>query len=145
MKTELNKLDRLMIITAVSGLFLAAIAFLMPVKAEAGVVVTARLGNVGISVSPDSPRGEIVQTGPRTFRYASRLRHQRPFGGHYFWVPGHYERVLEVKNCRLIHNFRYGPTKRTKVDHSQRNRRGSRAKRHNHYREVWVPGHWERA
>ena len=57
MKTELNKLDHLMIITrgvrpdpGDSGLPAAS-------SAEAGVVVRAQIGSVGVAVAPDTPRG----------------------------------------------------------------------------------------
>ncbi len=142
MNTELNTMDRLMIISAVVGLFLAALAFLMPVAAEAGVTVTARSA---VAVAPDSPRGVIVQTGPRIFRYEARTRPVRPISGRFFWVAGHYEKVLEVRNCRQNHHLGQGKFKRTKTDLLKKGRRRPKGMRHNHYREIWVPGHWERA
>ena len=144
MKTQLNRQHSFMIIIVVTGLILAALAFLKPASAEAGVVVTARVGNVGISVSPDSPRGVIVQTGPRSYRCT-----ERPAYGRYVWVPGHFEKVVEIRNCRQYHQstcFKPGKGnyKRTKRDHMVVNKRGRKAPRHNHYREIWVSGHWER-
>ena len=144
MKTQLNKQHSFMLIIVVAGLILAVLAFLRPASAEAGVIVTARIGNVGISVSPDSPRGIIVQTGPRSYRYTSR-----PAYGHYVWVPGHFEKVVEIRNCRQYHqstSFKpgKGKYKRTKRDHLVIRNRGRKAPRHNHYREIWVSGHWER-
>ncbi|MCK9996919.1 MAG: hypothetical protein KAH56_11650 [Candidatus Krumholzibacteria bacterium] len=132
MNTGLKNQHRLMIITVVAGLILAAIAFLKPAQAEARVVVRARVGAVGIAVSPDSPRGVIVQTGPRSYRCDIRVRPARPLRGHYVWVPGHYETTIIKKNCRKIH-------KRGRIVF-----RHHRAHRHNHYRDIWVPGHWER-
>ena len=149
MKTELTKLDHLMIITAVSGLILASLAFLMPKNAEAGLVVRAQIGSVGIAVGPESPRGVIVQTGPRTFRCDVPNRPPRRYPGHYVWVPGHFEKVLEIRNCRHNHyNGKFKPGKgkykRTKLDHLVKGKGGRGGQRHNHYREIWVPGHWER-
>ena len=119
MKTELKKQDSFMIIIVVAGLILAAIAFLKPVAAEAGVTAVAR---VGISVSPDAPRGVVVQTGPRSFRYDGVTRPVRPTRGNYVWVPGHFEKVLEIRGCRQYHRgdpYKVGKNryKRTKVDH----------------------------
>ena len=149
MKTELNKLDYLMIITAVSGLILATLALMLPAQAEAGVVVRAQIGSVGVAVAADAPRGLIVQTGPRSYRCDMPTRPAKPLRGHYVWVPGHYEKVLETRNCRKDHQkgvFKpiKGKGKRTKLDYQGKNKRGRRGHRHNHYREVWVPGHWER-
>ena len=64
-------------------------------------------------------------------------------------MPGHYEKVLEIRNCRKDHQkgvFKpiKGKVKRTKLDYQVKNKRGRKGHRHNHYREVWVPGHWER-
>jgi hypothetical protein len=56
MKPELNKLDRLMIITALSGLVLVALTFLLPNEADARAAVRARSGPVEVTVAPDSPR-----------------------------------------------------------------------------------------
>jgi len=149
MKTELNKLDHLMIITAVSGLILAVLAMMLPIQAEAGVTVRAQIGSVGVAVATDSPRGMIVQTGPRSYRCDMPPRPARPLRGHYVWVPGHFEKVLETRNCRQTHNngqFKpiKGKAKRTKLDYQVKNKRGHKGHRHNHYREVWVPGHWKR-
>lgn len=149
MTTELKTQDRFMIIVAVSGLILAAIAFLMPVRAEAGIVVRAQIGSVGVAVSSDSPRGLIVQTGPRSYRYDQRIRPPRPLRGRYVWIPGHYERVLVVEKCRKNHKgdqFKPGKGhgKRTKNDYLIKDKRRGKAKKHNHYREVWVPGRWDR-
>ena len=132
MNTGLKNQHRLMIITVVAGLLLAAIAVLKPAPAEARVVVRARVGTVGVAVSPDSPRGLIVQTGPRSYRCDIRVRPLRPLRGRFVWVTGHYETTVIKKNCRKVHRA-----------HRVENRR-HRARRHNHYREVWVPGHWER-
>ncbi|MEN8007398.1 MAG: hypothetical protein ABFS42_10310 [Candidatus Krumholzibacteriota bacterium] len=149
MNTERNKQHRLMIITVVAGLILAALAFFKPAIAEAGVTVTARVGNVGIAVSTEQPRGVITQTGPRSYRCDMPTRPPRPLYGHHIWVPGHYERVLEIRNCRQYHQtagFKpgKGKYKRTKRDHFDNRKRGRKAPRHSHYREIWVPGHWER-
>jgi hypothetical protein len=151
MNTELTKQDHLMIITVVAGLILAAVAFLIPIQAEAGLVVRAQIGSVGVAVATDSPRGAIVQTGPRTYRCDIPTRPRpRPLRGHFVWVPGHYEKVLETRNCRQNHykNGKYKPGKgkfkRTKLDHLVKGKGGRRAHRHNHYREIWVTGHWER-
>lgn len=149
MKTEMNKQHSFMIIIVMAGLIMAAIAFLKPVPAEAGVTVNARVGNVGISVSPDSPRGVVVQTGPRSFRYDGPDRPLRPVHGRYVWVPGHFEKILDTMNCRQYHKgagFKPGKGRstRTKVDHLDKGRRNRKAPRHSHYRHVWVPGHWER-
>lgn len=146
MKTELKKQDSFMIIIVVAGLILAAIAFLKPAAAEAGVTAIAR---VGVSVSSDTPRGVVVQTGPRSFRYDEVTRPVRPTRGNYVWVPGHFEKILEIRGCRQYHQgdqHKFGKNryKRTKVDHLDNGRRGRKAPRHNHYRQVWVPGHWER-
>lgn len=149
MNTELKKQHRLMIITLVAGLILAALAFLKPVSAEAGIQVRGTIGNLDVCVASDSPRGSIVQTGPRSFRCDVRVRPPRPVRGHYVWVPGHFEKVLEVENCRKRHNDNHfkpgkGHGKRTKRDHLDRDRRGPRAPRHDHYTEIWVPGGWVR-
>jgi len=141
MKTELNTMDRLMIISVVLGLFLATLAFLMPVAAEAKVTANARSA---VAVAPDNPRGVIVQTGPRIFRYQARTSPVLPVSGRFFWVPGHYEKVLEVRNCRQNHHLGQGKFKRTKTDHLKMGRRQPKGMRHNHYRDIWVPGHWER-
>ncbi len=152
MKTELNKLDRLdqlMIITALSGLVLVALTFLLPNEAEAAVAVRAQIGPVGVAVATDSPRGMIVQTGPRSYRCDMPPRPARPHRGHYVWVPGHFEKVLKIRNCRKTHQKGFfkpikRKAKRNKLDYQVKNKRGRRGHRHNHYREVWVPGHWER-
>lgn len=149
MNTNLNKQHRFMIITVLAGLILAIVAFLKPVPAEAGLRVDAVLGSLSVSVASDTPRGVIVQTGPRSFRCDTRIRPPRPSRGHFVWVPGHFEKVLEVRNCRKYHKGNIlkpgkGNMKRTKLDHLARDRRGPRAPRHNHYTEVWVPGSWER-
>ena len=149
MNTELTKQDHFMIIAAVAGLILAAVAFLLPSPTEAGIVVRAQIGSVGVAVVSDSPHAIITQTGPRIYRCDARPRPLRPLYGHYVWVPGHYEKVLETRNCRQNHRHGKfkpgkGKFKRTKVDHLVKGKRGRRAPRHNHYREVWVPGHWER-
>ena len=135
MNTGLKNQHRLMIITVVAGLVLAAIAFLKPAPADARVVVRARIGTVGVAVAPDSPRGLIVQTGPRSYRCDIRVRPARPLRGRFVWVTGHYETVIFKKNCRKVH--------RAHRAHRVENRR-HRAHRHNHYRDIWVPGHWER-
>jgi hypothetical protein len=149
MKTELNKLDHLMIITAVSGLILAVLAMMLPSQAAAGIVVRAQIGSVGVAVAVDAPRGMIVQTGPRSYRCDMPPRPARPHRGHFVWVPGHFEKVLKIRNCRINHQkgiFKAikAKAKRTKLDHQVKNKHGRRAHRHNHYRQVWVPGHWER-
>ncbi len=133
MNTGLKNQHRLMIITVVAGLILAAIAFLKPAPAEARVVVRARMGTVGVAVSPDSPRGMIVQTGPRSYRCDIRVRPARPLHGHFVWVPGHYETTIFKKNCRKAHHRTGRIVKRH-----------HRAHRRIHYRDIWVPGHWER-
>ena len=149
MKTEQTKLNRIMIITVVAGLILVALAFLIPSRADADVVVRAQIGRVGVAVAPDSPRAVIVQTGPRTYRCDMRPRPPRPLRGHYVWVPGQYEKVLEIRNCRQFHGHGVlepgkGKYKRFKRDHRVPRKYGRRAPRHDHYREIWVPGHWER-
>jgi hypothetical protein len=155
MNTGMKNQHRLMIITVVAGLILAAIAFLKPALAEARVVVRARVGTVGVAVSPDSPRGVIVQTGPRSYRCDIRVRPARPVRGRYVWVPGHNETTIFKKNCRKFHRAhgtQMGKVKfrRTRSDYvmvvkrPHRPHRPHRARRHDHYREVWVPGHWER-
>lgn len=147
MNTGMKNQHRLMIITVVAGLILAAIAFLKPALAEAGVVVRARVGTVGIAVSSDSPRGVIVQTGPRSYRCDIRVRPPRPAYGRYVWVPGHYEMTVFKKNCRKAHKA-HGLHKvkfrRTRSDYVRIEKRHHRVRRHDHYREIWVPGHWER-
>jgi hypothetical protein len=150
MKTELKTKDRFMIIIAVSGLILATVAFLMPDRAEAGIVVRAQIGSIGVAVATDSPRGVIVQTGPRTYRCDPRVRPLRPRRGRFVWVPGHYEKVLVVEKCRKIHRIDRikpgkGHGKRTKNDYQVKGKRGRKGKKHNHYREVWVTGQWVRA
>lgn len=149
MNTELSKQDRLMIITVLAGFILVALAFLMPVKAEAGIRVRGVIDGLDLSVATPGPQGNLVQTGPRSFRIENRVRSPRPVRGNYVWVPGHFETVLEMKNCRKFHNdnrfiHRKGSGKRTKRDHLARDRRGPKAPRHNHYTEVWVPGAWVR-
>jgi hypothetical protein len=149
MNTGMKNQHRLMIITVVAGLILAAIAFLKPALAEARVVVRARVGTVGVVVAPDSPRGVIVQTGPRSYRCDVRERPARPVRGRYVWVPGHYETTIFKKNCRKFHRA-HGTQmgkiqfRRTRSDYVMVVKRHHRARRHDHYREVWVPGHWER-
>ncbi len=135
MNTGLKNQHRLMIITVVAGLVLAAIAFLKPAPAEARVVIRARIGTVGVAVAPDSPRGLIVQTGPRSYRCDIRVRPSRPLRGHYVWVSGHYETTIFKKNCRRVHRVHKG---------HRVVKRYHKARRHNHYRDIWVPGHWER-
>jgi hypothetical protein len=132
MNTGMKNQHRLMIITVVAGLVLAAIAFLKPAPAEARVIVRARVGAVGVAVSPDSPRGVIVQTGPRSYRCDIRVRPARPFRGRFVWVTGHYETVISKKNCRKAHRAH------------RIVKRHHKARRHDHYRDIWVPGHWER-
>ena len=149
MNTNLNKQHRFMIITVLAGLVLAAVAFLMPAKAEAGLRVTAILGDFEARVAAERPTGTIVQTGPRSYRCDVRVRPPRPVRGRYVWVPGHFEQVLEIQNCRKWHgDSSLNPGQRngvrSKRDHRDQGRRGPRAPRHNHYSEVWVPGHWER-
>lgn len=136
MNTRMKNQHSLMIITVVAGLILAAIAFLKPASAEARVVVRARIGTVGVAVSPDSPRGMIVQTGPRSYRCDRRVRPPRPSRAHYAWVPGHYETTITKKKCRKVHRKVHRMGRVAKRHH--------KARRHNHYRDVWVPGHWER-
>jgi len=87
-----------MIITVVAGLILAAVAFLKPALAEAGVIVRAR---AAVAVAPDSPRGVIVQTGPRSYRCDIRVRPLRPLYGRFFWVPGHYEEILQNQTWQV--------------------------------------------
>ena len=70
-------------------------------------------------------------------------------GGDVLVVPGHFEQVLKIENCRRIHGdsgFHQGNGRgvRSKRDHRDQGRSGPKAPRHNHYSEVWVPGHWER-
>jgi hypothetical protein len=149
MKTEQTKLNRIMIITVVTGLILVVLAFLIPSRADADVVVRAQIGRVGVAVAPDSPRAVIVQTGPRIYRCDMGPRPPRPLRGHYVWVPGHYEKILEVRNCRQFHRHEAlkpgkGKYKRSKRDHLVTRKYGRQAPRHDHYREIWVPGHWER-
>ena len=149
MNTGMKNQHRLMIITVVAGLILAALAFLKPTLAEAGVVVRARIGSVGVAVSSDSPRGVIVQTGPRSYRYDVRVRPSRPAYGRYVWVPGHYEMISFKKNFRKVHKAngaKMGKVKfrRTKFNNVKVVKRHRKGHRHNHYREIWVPGHWER-
>jgi hypothetical protein len=149
MKTELNKLDNLMIITAVSGLILATLALLLPIQAEAGVAVRAQIGSVGVAVATDSPRGMIVQTGPRTYHCDMPPRPARPLRGQYVWVQGHFEKVLKNPNGRQAHQkgvFKpiKGKARRTKLDYQVKGKPGRKGHRHNHYRKVWVPAHWER-
>jgi len=149
MNTGMKNQHRLMIITVVAGLILAALAFLKPVRAEAGVVVRARIGTVGVAVSSDNPRGMIVQTGPRSYRCDVRVRPSRPLVGRYVWVPGHYETTIFKKNCRRAHKangIQMGKVKfrRTRSGNVKVVKRGHRVRRHDHYRDIWVPGHWER-
>jgi len=146
MKTDLTNQHRLMIITVVAGLILAAVAFLKPALAEAGVIVRAR---TAIAVAPDSPRGVIVQTGPRSYRCDIRVRPLRPLYGRFFWVPGHYEEILVKKHCRKAHRtakFKPGKFKnrRPGFHYAKAGKRYPKVRRHDHFREVWVPGHWER-
>ena len=149
MNTRMKNQHRLMIITVVAGLILAALAFLKPSVAEAGVVVRARIGSVGVVVSSHSPRDVIVQTGPRSYRCDVRVRPPRPSYGRYIWVPGHYEMILLKKNLRKVHkangaNMGKGKFRRAGFDNVKVVKRHRKAHRHNHYREIWVPGHWER-
>ncbi len=147
MNTGMKNQHRLMIITVVAGLILAAVAFLKPALAEAGVVVRARVGTVGIAVSTDSPRGLIVQTGPRSYRCDVRVRPPRPIYGRYVWVPGHYEEILVKKNYRKFHKgskVKPGKIQRTRFGYVKVERRHPRFHRYNHYRVIWVSGHWER-
>ncbi len=149
MNTRMKNQHRLMIITVMAGLILAALAFLKPVPAEAGVVVRARIGPVGVAISSYSPRGVIVQTGPRSYRCDVRVRPTRPAYGRYVWVPGHYEMIQFNKNFRKVHQAngaKMGKAKyrRTGLDKVKVVKRHRKAHRRNHYREVWVPGHWVR-
>jgi hypothetical protein len=143
MKTELTKLDHLMIISAVAGLILAAVAFLMPAAAEAAIPGPSNASPAGTAVAVGSPHGAIVQTGPRTFRADGCRRPLPPLGGSYVWVPGHFERIREIRTCRQYHRPDQRPYRRTKVDHFRKHRRSPKSQRHSHYREVWVPGHWK--
>ena len=72
-----------------------------------------------------------------------------PRHGRYVWVPGHFEKVLVVRDCRKIHRpvrleERPGRRVRTRGDHREHAGRHGRAARHAHYEEVWVPGAWVR-
>jgi len=117
MKTGMMNPHRLLTLTVLTGMTLAALTLLRPAPAEAGLVVRARIGSVNVAVSSDAPRGVIVQTGPRSYRCDPRVRPPRPLHGRHVWISGHYEKVWK---------------------------RHARARRHGHFHEVWVPGHWER-
>jgi hypothetical protein len=149
MNTRMKNQHRLMIITVVAGLILVALAFLKPSVAEADVVVRARIGSVGVAVSTHSPRGVVVQTGPRSYRYDVRVRPPRPVHGRYIWVPGHYEMIPLKKDLRKVHRVNGAKMGKGKFRRGQFNdvkvvKRHRKAKRHHQYREIWVPGHWER-